>query len=111
MNIRRCKLVIPEFVLWPSGLGVHLRICRQYLLEILGNVTDNRLRFTWVYSNLIHNRAVIERLAQRFIAALREITAHCLSPEAGGHTPSDFPLAHLDAKNLSKLSKLIDEED
>ena len=94
-----------------GGENFSVQAQRQYLLEILGNITDNRLRFTWVYSSLIHNRETIEHVAQRFIAALREIITHCLSPEAGGHTPSDFPLAQLDTKKLSKLSKLIDEED
>jgi hypothetical protein len=28
---------------------------------------------------------------------------HCLSPQAGGYTPSDFPKAKLKQKDLDKL--------
>ena len=34
---------------------------------------------------------------------MRELIAHCLSPDAGGFTPSDFPLAGLDARELGLL--------
>jgi len=61
----------------------------------------------WTYSENLHRRATIERLVQDFAEALRAIIAHCQSPEAGGVTPSDFPLAGLDQKKLDKvLAKL-----
>jgi hypothetical protein len=34
---------------------------------------------------------------------LRELIEHCKSPEAGGYTPSDFPLAGLDQAGLDHL--------
>jgi amino acid adenylation domain-containing protein/non-ribosomal peptide synthase protein (TIGR01720 family) len=94
-----------------SGPGLSLRGKRRHLLELLGGVAGEQLRLTWVYSPHVHKRATIERLAQRAMEALRELIRHCLSPEAGGHTPSDFPLAKLDARTLSKLSLLIDEDE
>jgi microcystin synthetase protein McyA len=33
---------------------------------------------------------------------------HCLSPEAGGFTPSDFPLADLDQQQLDQLANILD---
>jgi hypothetical protein len=39
--------------------------------------------------------------------ALSAIITHCQSPDAGGYTPSDFPGAKLNQKDLDKLlSKL-----
>jgi non-ribosomal peptide synthase protein (TIGR01720 family) len=93
-----------------SGSGFSERGKRRYLLDLLGSVEAGQLRIAWVYSERIHDRATIEWVAQRYIAALREIIAHCLAPNAGGYTPSDFPLARLDAGTLSKLSQFIDEE-
>jgi len=84
---------------------------RAHLLEVLGSVTDGQLRFIWVYCPAIHDQATIERLAQRFVDALRAIIAHCKSPDAGGATPSDFPLAQLNARTLSKFAAQLDEED
>ncbi|MCP4663921.1 MAG: non-ribosomal peptide synthetase, partial [bacterium] len=69
---------------------------RRYLLEINGGVADGCLRLTWTYSENLHHRTTIEDWAERFLAALRTLIRHCLSPEAGGYTPSDFPLAGLD---------------
>ncbi len=93
-----------------SGPALSLRGKRRHLLELIGNVTGEQLHLTWIYSEHLHRRATIERLAQRYLEALQELITHCLSPEAGGHTPSDFPLAKLDARTFSKLSSLIDKE-
>jgi non-ribosomal peptide synthase protein (TIGR01720 family) len=51
----------------------------------------------------VHRRETIERVAEQFAAALRKLIAHCQSEEAGGHTPSDFPLARLDQESLDTL--------
>jgi non-ribosomal peptide synthase protein (TIGR01720 family) len=93
-----------------SGPVLSPRGKRRHLLELIGSVADGQLRLIWIYSDLIHTRATIELLAHRYKEVLRELIAHCLSPEAGGHTPSDFPLAKLDARTLRKLSSLIEEE-
>jgi amino acid adenylation domain-containing protein len=36
--------------------------------------------------------------------ALREIVGHCAGPDAGGRTPSDFPLARLDQAAVDRLA-------
>lgn len=84
---------------------------RRHLLEVIGSVAGGQLHLTWIYSERVHQRATIERLAGRYLEALRELIAHCLSPVAGGHTPSDFPLAKLNAHTFSKLSSILDEEE
>src|SRR5437868_11202666 len=68
---------------------------REYLIEINAAVVQGRLRIAYTYSANRHRADTIERLAAMNLSALREILEHCLSPEAGGYTPSDFPLTSL----------------
>jgi non-ribosomal peptide synthase protein (TIGR01720 family) len=57
----------------------------------------------WGYSEAVHERAGIEALASEYMAALRRLIAHCLSTEAGGFTPSDFPESELSQGDLDDL--------
>src|SRR2546421_7053385 len=56
-----------------------------------------------MYSSEMHDEATIGTLAEEMLQALREIVSHCASPEAGGRTPSDFPLARLDQGSVDAL--------
>ena len=60
------------------------------------------LQVQWSYSEAVHRRETIENLAQNYLAALVTIIRHCQSPEAGGYTPSDFPLARVSQSDLDK---------
>ena len=80
---------------------------RRNLLEFNGNVSGGQLHFTCVYSRSMHRRATIERLLAEFAEELRALIAHCVTPDIGGFTPSDFPLAQLDDAKLQKLARLI----
>ena len=86
-----------------SGEGRSPRQPRRYLLEVSCSVLQGRLRITWSYSERLHRRSTVEALAQRFLAALRDLIAHCRSELAGGRTPSDFPLVALDQETLDRL--------
>jgi non-ribosomal peptide synthase protein (TIGR01720 family) len=77
---------------------------RAYLLEVHGGVADGRLRMQIGYSADLHRAATVEALAERYAAALRRLIQHCLEPGAGGVTPSDFPLADLDAPALARIT-------
>ncbi len=76
---------------------------RRYLLETNCLVMDGRLEISWTYCENIHKEAVIRQMADEFLAALKEIIVHCQSADAGGRTPSDFPLAGLDQTDVDKL--------
>ncbi len=76
---------------------------RGYLLNVIGSVTGGQLRMNWAYSSNIHQPHTIERLAHGFIEALRAMIAHCQSSGAAGFTPSDFPKARVNQKDLDKL--------
>src|SRR3989440_169591 len=56
-----------------------------------------------MYSSEMHDEATIGTLAEEMLQALREIVSHGASPEAGGRTPSDFPLARLDQGSVDAL--------
>jgi amino acid adenylation domain-containing protein/non-ribosomal peptide synthase protein (TIGR01720 family) len=66
-------------------------------------VVDDRLRVSWTYDPGRHLPATAERLARGFLDEIAALIAHCQSPEAGGFTPSDFPLAGLDQEALDRL--------
>jgi amino acid adenylation domain-containing protein/non-ribosomal peptide synthase protein (TIGR01720 family) len=77
---------------------------RRYPLEINAFISRGRLQLEWTYSERIHRHETIEDLAQSYSSALRALIAHCLSTEAGGYTPSDFPLANLKQSKLDWLT-------
>ncbi|MEW5929568.1 MAG: non-ribosomal peptide synthase/polyketide synthase, partial [Gemmatimonadota bacterium] len=76
---------------------------RSHLLAVSGAVREGCLELRLGYSGAVHRRATMERLAERYAAELRELVAHCRGVEAGGCTPSDFPLAGLDQAGLDAL--------
>jgi len=75
---------------------------RSYLLDVSGLVADGRLCLDWTYSEAVHEQATVAAVAESFLGALRGLIGHCLSSAAGGYTPSDFPLAVLDQKQLDR---------
>ncbi len=76
---------------------------RSHLLEVNAFVIAGQLRIEWTYSENAHYRETIVQLAADFMDILRSLMAHCLSPEAGGYTPSDFPEADVDQEDLDDI--------
>jgi amino acid adenylation domain-containing protein/non-ribosomal peptide synthase protein (TIGR01720 family) len=76
---------------------------RQYLFEINSSVQEGQLQVSWAYSTNLHQRTLVEQLAQNFITALSTLIKHCQSPDAGGYTPSDFSLANLAQGTLDQI--------
>ncbi|HET6375985.1 MAG TPA: condensation domain-containing protein, partial [Methylocella sp.] len=76
---------------------------RPYELSINADVFGGRLRMTWDYSSARYSRETIETLAQSCLVTLKALIQHCLSPGAGGYTPSDFPLCGLDQAQIDRL--------
>jgi len=48
---------------------------RMHLLEINGSIADGQLSLAWNYSQNLHTRSTIERMAQRYLESLRSIVA------------------------------------
>ena len=89
---------------WPVGPTRSPRRTREHLLEINAWISGGQLQLSWGYSENIHRRETIDKLAEGFVEALLSLIAHCCSVEAGGYTPSDFPLAGLGQEALDRLS-------
>jgi amino acid adenylation domain-containing protein/non-ribosomal peptide synthase protein (TIGR01720 family) len=76
---------------------------RTHVLDVAASVIGGQLNLFWTYSQNLHERVTIERLAEEYLTALRAIVSHCTSPDAGGYTPSDFPEAGLSQQELDLL--------
>jgi amino acid adenylation domain-containing protein/non-ribosomal peptide synthase protein (TIGR01720 family) len=74
---------------------------RKHVLDVTSMVFDGCLQINWSYSENLHKRETIEELSKWYVQFIRELIAHCKSPEAGGYTPSDFPLANVDQQTLN----------
>ncbi|MFB6435657.1 non-ribosomal peptide synthase/polyketide synthase [Streptomyces sp. NPDC056411] len=76
---------------------------RPHLLDVVGRVEGGCLHLTWYYSRGVHRAETVGALAEGMLAALADIVAHCARPDAGGRTPSDFPLARLDQATVDRV--------
>jgi natural product biosynthesis luciferase-like monooxygenase protein/amino acid adenylation domain-containing protein/non-ribosomal peptide synthase protein (TIGR01720 family) len=76
---------------------------RSHLLSINAFILEGRLRVSWAYSEALHQRETIERLARGMAEVLRELAAAGASEGAGALAPSDFPLVSLSQASLRAL--------
>jgi amino acid adenylation domain-containing protein/non-ribosomal peptide synthase protein (TIGR01720 family) len=83
---------------------------RPYLIEINGGIDgEGRLRMAFTYSEHLHRAATVLSFGENFIRSLADIIEHCISAEAGGHTPSDFQLGHMNQRELDDLMAELGE--
>ncbi|MEU2057651.1 non-ribosomal peptide synthase/polyketide synthase [Streptomyces bungoensis] len=87
----------------PAGSDTDPDAPRPYLLDLTGVVQDGRLELGWTYPPAVYDESTVRALADEMCAALRDIAAHCARPDAGGRTPSDYPLAGLGQRELDGL--------
>jgi amino acid adenylation domain-containing protein/non-ribosomal peptide synthase protein (TIGR01720 family) len=94
------------FGLAPESVGAERDACAQrvHAIEVNGYVAGGELRIGWEYDAERHEREEMEALAGRYEQELEELIAHCVSEEAGGFTPSDFPLAGLSQPALDRIA-------
>ena len=72
-------------------------------LSIDGQVYGGELVLRWTFSHERFDPASIDVLANDYLTELQGLIAHCLADDAGGLTPSDFPLARLSQQQLDAL--------
>ncbi|PRA31359.1 non-ribosomal peptide synthetase [Pseudomonas poae] len=72
-------------------------------LSVDSQVYGGELVLRWTFSRERHNPQTIRELAEAYLAELHSLVAHCLKDDAGGLTPSDFPLAQLTQPQLDAL--------
>ncbi|MEM7725773.1 MAG: condensation domain-containing protein, partial [Cyanobacteria bacterium P01_A01_bin.45] len=93
-----------------SGVTQDPNSPRRYLLEINGAIIEEKLRFTWTYSNHYYDKSAIDNLGEKYLESLIKLIEHCQSPEAGGYTPSDFSLAEIEQEQIDNILGLVDFE-
>jgi non-ribosomal peptide synthase protein (TIGR01720 family) len=92
-----------ERVIERIGPSCDPREARAHIIEVMGLTTGGSLRLRWSYSKRVHTEKAIQNLAERYVKELGSLISHCLSPEARGHTPSDFPEANLSQEELDEI--------
>ena len=87
----------------PTGIAHDPQAPLPNELSIDSQVYGGELVLRWTFSAERYQPQAIEALAQDYLAELESLIAHCLSSDAGGLTPSDFPLAKLTQAQLDSL--------
>ena len=72
-------------------------------LSVDSQVYGGQLLLRWTFSRERYDARTIGALAEAYLAELHSLIEHCLSDQAGGLTPSDFPLARLTQAQLDSL--------
>ena len=67
-----------------------------------------RLVALWTFPELAVPAGDVRDLAQGWVRALGALVARAAEPDAGGHSPSDFPLIALDQDEIEDLEDLFD---
>jgi non-ribosomal peptide synthase protein (TIGR01720 family) len=93
-----------------SGAQVNMKNERRQELEINAMVVGGRLQVGWTYSEARYRRETIAAVADAYLEALRALIRHCLSVGAGGYTPSDFGLTHVDQNEFDEALSEIEFE-
>ncbi|MFE3877330.1 amino acid adenylation domain-containing protein [Kitasatospora sp. NPDC059146] len=60
----------------------------------------------WSWAGELLDEERVRALAEAWFTALRALAEHAERPDAGGHTPADFPLVALDQDEIDRLAEL-----
>ncbi len=83
---------------------------RTHALEVNVFVREGQLQVKGVFDGELKASAV-QSVLDDFLQRLEELIEHCLSPNAGAHTPSDFGLANLTDEQFGQLSDILSKLD
>ncbi|MGC4098050.1 MAG: amino acid adenylation domain-containing protein [Nitrospira sp.] len=75
----------------------------EYELDINASVVNGRLEVMWTHSRERYRPETITSLAETYLKDLQTLITHCLSADAGGYTPSDFPSVELEQDALDAI--------
>ncbi len=92
-----------------AGSSQSIREKRTHLLDITAQVRGNQFQVAWSYSDQVHLRSTIERLARAFMDALYEILSQ--SHAAVPYTPSDFSNVDLSQEQIDQIMMEMDDND
>jgi non-ribosomal peptide synthase protein (TIGR01720 family) len=94
-----------------AGPTRHRQAVRHHQLNVTASILGGQLQLSWGYSRERYREETIKRVGQWQMESLRALIAHCRSAEAGGYTPSDFPLLRLSGEELEQVLKDRDKQD
>jgi non-ribosomal peptide synthase protein (TIGR01720 family) len=92
----------------PVGPTRGPRMVRDHLVEVNAAAVGGRLQVTWSYSEEIHDRPTIARLADDHLAALRDLAEVRQGPDAEADRSRAVTHARLDEEELSRLVARIE---
>ncbi|WP_235941328.1 non-ribosomal peptide synthetase [Paenibacillus puerhi] len=85
------------------GPSVSLHAEPLYQLDMIGEISNQRLKMALNYDSLQYKDSTIEHLAESFIGTLEAIVQHCLHLDLPERTPSDYSAGDLDLEELDAL--------
>ncbi|MQY03033.1 non-ribosomal peptide synthetase [Actinomadura macrotermitis] len=84
-----------------------------HVLEAGGSVRDGAdgpvLTVSLAWPDGLLAEPAVRELARTWVAMVRGLAGHAVSPEAGGHTPSDFPLLELGQREVEQFEAMAEE--
>ena len=83
---------------------------RVHVLDIGGSVLEGRLTIHFSYSENLHHQQTVQRWLDDYMDSLRQVINHCLDPESGAFTPSDFKDVQLDEDELEGFMSELEED-
>ena len=95
----------------PLQAGYSPRNRRTHELEVNAFVRNGQLQFNIDFDTQTFPPGFVQAQMDCFANRLEELIAHCLSPDAGGHTPSDFALTDMTDEQFGRLSDLLNQMD
>ena len=84
---------------------------RTHRVDVNGGILGGRLEIEWGYSENLHRRSTIEKVAADFLAALRSIIEGALSQGHVGTAPSDLDVFGWGQEELQEIVSAITEPD
>ena len=105
--------VVRSFPMTNEGAGQSVSNDRKpnHGLNFNGAISQNRLSFSLSFDQSRYQTEAIEQFSNEIKKALVTIVDHCLEPENGCLTPSDFPLARFNQQRLDQLQQNNEIED
>ncbi|WP_310725566.1 non-ribosomal peptide synthetase [Streptomyces sp. N2A] len=88
---------------WPAGPGIPPNHRIELRVAAVDHPGGPRLAATWCRPQGWFTEADLRDLADTWARALEALSAHAVSPAAGGLTPSDVPLVRLSQDKLERL--------
>ena len=76
---------------------------RDVIFDVTAIVGKGRMRLRWTYPGKQYHSATVQGLADTMAANIAILIQHCVSDDASGFTPADFPEMDFGQDDLDDL--------